>query len=69
MHAEHRFITGPTARPLMVLPNTLPDLNQTPLLVGNRKASASPATTATSSRSGLRPPARVAPATSVLNSR
>ena len=25
MHAEHRFITGPTARPLMVRLNRLPD--------------------------------------------
>ena len=44
MHAEHRFITGPTSAPFIVRLNALPDSNLAPLPGGKRKDSARPAT-------------------------
>ena len=44
MHAEHRFITGPRARPCAVRLNTPPLENPVPLPGGNKKASDRPAT-------------------------
>ena len=44
MHAEHRFMTGPVAMPLMVRLKTPPDADQRPLPEENRNASVRPAT-------------------------